>query len=237
VGAGELSQGFLPQLAGRRIGETFELEQAVPDTYRQAELRGKTALMRVTLQMLKTRQLPTLDDAFAKGLGLQHVETLEQLRADVREELEKRDRERAEAEVTENLVKAALAKNDFEVPPALVERAIDLIIDSAQQRFARQGVDIGEVGLDMPRLRADLRERAVGQVKSALLLEAIADAEKLDPSEEEVQAEIARAATEAHEPLAKMQKEFSGGEGRRALWSKLREKKALALITSEAKVE
>ena len=133
-------------------------------------------------------------------------------------------------------MKAALARNDFEVPPALVERAIDGMIQGAAERFARQGLDIRHMGLDVPRLRADLRDQAMLQVKSALLLEAIADQEKIDVTDEDVQAELARTATELNMPLAKVQQQMRGGDSRAALSNKIREDKALAFLTSEAKL-
>lgn len=237
VGQGEFVDGFIPQLAGKRLGETIELDQAFPADYRAEALRGKVAHLSVTLRALKTRQLPPLDDDLAKDVGLEGVSTLEALRARIRADLEKREKRRAEAELKDALIKAALAKNDFEVPPALVERAIDGMIQGAAERFARQGLDIGKMGLDLPRLRADLRDQALLQVKGALLLEAISAAEKIEVTEEDVQAEVARTATELNLPLAKVQHELRGGEPLVALRNKIREDKALAFLTTEAKLD
>jgi trigger factor len=236
VGQGELVDGFLPQLVGKRLGEVVEIDQAFPVDYRVEGLRGKVGHFTVTLKGLKTRQVPSLDDELAKDLGIEGVETLEQLRARIRGDVEKRERRRSESELKEALVKAALARNDFEVPPALVERAIDAMIQGAADRFARQGLDIRQMGLDLPRLRADLREQALTQVKGALLLEAIADQEKIEATDEDVQAEIARTASELNMPLAKVQQQMRGGEARIALSNKIREDKALAFLTSEAKL-
>jgi trigger factor len=213
-----------------------EIDQAFPVDYRVEGLRGKVGHFAVTLKGLKTRQVPSLDDELAKDLGIEGVETLEQLRARIRGDLEKRERRRSESELKEALVKAALTRNDFEVPPALVERAIDAMIQGAADRFARQGLDIRQMGLDLPRLRADLREQALTQVKGALLLEAIADQEKIEATDEDVQAEIARTASELNMPLAKVQQQMRGEESRVALSNKIREDKALAFLTSEAKL-
>lgn len=234
VDPGEFLDGFLPQLAGKKLGETLELDQSFPEDYRVPQLRGKTAHFVVTLKGLKVRQLPALDDELAKDAGVEGAGTLEALRARLREDLEKREKRRSEAELRDALVKAALAKNDFEVPPALVERAIDAMIQGAADRFARQGLDFQQMGLDLPRIRADLREQALLQVKGALLLEAIADREKIEVTDDDVQAEIARTATELNLPLARVQQELRGGEGRRALQSRVREDKALAFLTSSA---
>ena len=236
VGPGELADGFVPQLARKRLGEMVEIDQAFPADHRVETLRGKAAHFSITLKGLKTRQVPGLDDDLAKDLGVPGVESLEALRARIRSDLEKRERRRAESELRDALVKAALARNDFEVPPALVERAIDGMIQGAAERFARQGVDLRQMGLDLPRLRADLREQALLQVKGALLLEAIADQEKIEVTEEDVQAELARTSTELGVPLAKVQQQMRGDEGRAALRGKIREDKALALLTSEAKL-
>ncbi len=236
VGPGELVDGFLPQLAGKKLGETIAVDQAFPADYRVESLRGKVAHFTITLKGLKTRQVPSLDDELAKDLGLEGIETLDALRARIRADIEKREQRRSESELRDALVKAALVKNDFEVPPALVERAIDGMIQGAADRFARQGVDIRQMGLDIPRLRADLRDQALLQVKSALLLEAIADQEKVEVTDEDVQAELARTATELKMPLAKVQQQMRGSEARAALRNKIREDKALALLTSEAKL-
>jgi trigger factor len=237
VEQGEVVDGNFPQLAGKKLGEAVDVEFTFPPTYRDAELRGKTAKFHVTLKGLKTRHVPSLDDDLAKDLGAEGISTLEELKARIRADLAKREKRRADAELKDALVKAALAKNDFEVPAALVERAIDVMIQGAADRFARQGLDIRQMGLDVARVRADLRNQALLEVKGALLLEAIADAEKIEVSEEDVQAEIAKTASELNVPLAKVQQQMRSGEARAALRNKIREEKALAFLTSEANLK
>jgi trigger factor len=237
VAPGAISEGNLGLLAGKKLGETVELDEPFAEDHRNEALRGKVARMRVTLKALKERQLPALDDELAKSLGAEGVETLDQLRARIREDLEKREQRRAEVELKDGLVHAALAKNEFEVPPALVERAIDAMIEGAAERFARSGIDIRQLQLDQARMRADLREQALLQVRGRLLLEAIAEAEKIEVSEEEVQAELARIAGELGTSLAKLQQQMRGNDGREALRNKLREDKALALMTSAATIQ
>jgi trigger factor len=237
VAPGDFFEGNIPQLAGKRLGEVVVLEQAFPADWHEAEQRNQPARFEITLKSLKTRQLPALDDAFAKDVGVEGVETVDQLRARIREELERREKARADNELKDNLIKAALAKNDFEVPPSLVERAIDVMLQGAAARFARQGMDIRQMGLDFARLRGDLREQALLQVKGALLLEAIADAENIQPTDDEVQAEIARAAAEVKVPLAQLQKQMGTAEGKASIRARLREDRALALMTSEARLK
>jgi len=237
VAPGSVAEGNLGALAGKKLGDTVEIEEPFAADHRNEELRGKTAKMKVTLKALKTRQLPQIDDALAKSLGVEGVETLEQLRARIRADLEKREARRAENELRDGLVKAALAKNEFEVPPALVERAIDAMLEGAAERFARQGIDIRRLELDYARMRADLREQALLQVRGRLLLESIAETEKVDVTDEDLQAEITRIAGELGIPLAKAQQQMRGKEAREALRNKIREDKALAVLSSAATIQ
>ena len=236
VAPGSITDGSLGALAGRKLGETVEIDEIFPPDGRSEALRGKIAHMKVTLKALKTRQLPSLDDALAKSLGIEGVETLEALRGKIREDLERREKRRAETELKDNVVKAALAKNEFEVPPSMVERAVDTMIQGAAERFARSGIDIRQLGLDYGRMRADLRDQALFQVRGRLLLDAIADAEKIEVTDEDLQAEIARLSDDMGVPLAKVQQQMRGGDAREALHTKIREDKALALMTSAATI-
>jgi trigger factor len=236
VGSGSITEGNVGALTGKKLGETVEIDETFPPDSRSEALRGKTAHMKVTLKSLKTRQLPSLDDAFAKSLGAEGVETLDALRARIRADLEKRERRRAETELKDALVKAALEKNEFEVPPSMIERAVDVMIEGAAERFARSGIDIRQLGLDYGRMRADLRDQALLQVRGRLLLEAIADSEKIEVTDEDLQAEIARLADGMGAPLAKVQQQMRGEDARAALRFRVREEKALALMTSAATI-
>ena len=237
IGPGAVTEGNAEKLAGARVGQVVEFEEAFPADHRDPALRGKVARIKATLKALKAQKLPALDDAFAKEVGIEGIDTLEALRARIRSDLDRREKRRAEAELRDALLKAALAKNDFEVPPALVERAIDQMIEGTAERFARQGIDLRKLDMDMARLRADLREQALFQVRGALLLEAIAEAEKIEVTEEDVSAEIARIAEEMGVPLAKVQQQTRGKETREALRTRVREDRALALLTSTATVQ
>jgi trigger factor len=237
VTPGPIAEGNFELLKGKKLGETVEFDETFAADHRNEALRGKVAKMKATLKALHTRQLPALDDALAKQIGLEGIETLDQVRARIRTDLEKREARRAEAELRDALVKAALAKNEFEVPPAMVERAIDAMIEGAAERFARSGIDIRQLQLDYARMRADLREQALLQVRGRLLLEAIADAEKIEVSDEDLQAEVAHLAEEVGTPLAKVQQQMRGKEAREALKNKVREDKALALLSSAAMIK
>jgi trigger factor len=237
VQEGALEDGNFGHLEGKKVGEAVEFEHTFAADSRIEGIRGKTAKFTAHVRALKVRQAPVLDDEFAKQVGALGVETAEQLRARMRSDLEQREKQKSDAELKDALVKAALAKNDFEVPPALVERTIDSMIESTAERLARSGIDLRQLQLDLPRLRADLREKAVHQVRAALLLEAIAEAEKIEVGEEDLQKEIARIAEDHGVPLERAKKDFRGKEALLALNVRIREGKALAVLTDNATVK
>jgi trigger factor len=228
---GNFFAGEMAILAGRSVGEKFEFEQSFPADFRDPALAGKAGHFEIQLQSLRAQKIPPIDDAFAKEVGIEGIDTLPALRERMRADIEKREKRRIEAEERDALVKAALDKNDFEVPPALVERTIDAMVQSTAQRLARQGIDLGQLDLDLARIRADLREQAVLTVKAALLLEAIAESEKIEVDTQDEQAEIQRRADEMGVPPSRIQPK---GEGLAALRQRIREDKVVALLASNA---
>jgi trigger factor len=236
VAQGEISKGFLGALVGKALGDTIEFDEPFAEDHREPALRGKVAHMKVTLRGLRRREIPPLDDALAKEVGADGIETLEQLVNRVRGDLSAREVHRAEVDLRDALVRAALEKNSFEVPPALVERAIDAMLEGAAERFARQGIDVRKLELDFARMRADLREQALLQVRGALLLEAIADEEKIEVTDEDLQAEAVRIAEQVKAPLAAVQQQMRSERARATLMNRLREEKAFALLAKEATI-
>jgi len=237
VGQGKVEEGFIAALVGKKVGETAEFEEPFPADHRSEQLRGKVAHMKVVLKGLKVRQLAALDDGLAASVGIEGVATLDQLKARIRADLGKREAKRAEAELKDALIKAALEKNSFEVPPSMVERAIDAMLEGTMERFARMGVDVSQLDLDVARLRGDLREQAQLQVRGSLLLEAVAQAEQLQVTEEDLQAELTRMADELGVPVQKAQQQMRGKEARAALENRVREDKALAVLTQAAAIQ
>jgi len=233
---GKIEEGNIPQLVGKKVGETVEFDEPFAADHRNEQLRGKTTHMKVTLRGLRFRKLPELDDDFAKQVGVEGLETLEGLKGRIRADLEKREKRKTEADFKDALIKAALAKNDFEVPPSMVERTIDNMLESTVERFSRMGLDVAQLDLDVARLRGDLREQALLQVRGSLLLEAVADAEKIEVAAEDLQAELAKLADENGVPLNKVQQQMRSAEARAALQSRVREDKALSLLAESASV-
>jgi trigger factor len=111
------------------------------------------------------------------------------------------------------------------------------MLEGAAERFARQGLDIRQLGLDVARMRADLREQALLQVRGRLLLESIADTEKVEVTDEDLQAELTRLAAEMGVPLATAQQQMRSAQAKDALKIKVREDKALSVLSSAATIQ
>lgn len=233
VRPGELIQGSIAALEGVKVGESKDVDYAFPQDYQQEEVRGKTARFHITVKELKKQVLPELNDDFAKETG--GGQTLDELRAKIRSDLEKNRKAQVQQEERETLIKALLERNPFEVPRAMVERAIDSMLNGALQQMARQGIDPRQLNLDFNRLREDMRERAVQEVKGTLLFEAIAQKEGIQASDAEVDKRIEDLAIEANQPLAQVKKYFKGQDERLGLSLRLREEKTIEFLKGRAK--
>lgn len=236
VEEGTLLEGNAPMLEGIAVGETLETEVEFPPDYPVESLRGTTGTFSIVLNSLKRREIPELDDELAKDLG-GDAQTLEELKAEIRQRITRSEKQRVERENRDKILKALIAANELEVPKAMVERGIDSMIMGAAERFQRQGMDIRSMGLDLRKIREDLREEAASRVKSILLLEALAKQEGLEVGDEDTDAEIARMAAELEMPEPKVRAHFSADPSEQdALRERLLEEKTVALIEREAKV-
>ncbi len=232
IAPGELAESNIAALEGVKVGDTKEIDYAFPADYRVEDVKGKTARFKLALKGLKKRITPELNDEFAKETG--QGQTLDELKAKVRGDLEKTQRSRAEAEEREALIKALLERNPFEVPRSMVERAIDMMLENQLRSFARMGVDPRQLNLDFNRLREDMRETATREVKGSLLFEAIAQKEGIQASDEEVDKKIDELAAEANQAVATVRKYFKNPEERRGLSLRLREEKTIEFLKGRA---
>ena len=233
VAPGELVESNIGVLEGVKVGESKELDYTFPADYQVEELRGQTAHFKVLLKSLKIQVTPELNDDFAKEVG--GGNTLEELRQKVRTDLEASAKLQAQQEEREGLLNQLIEKNAFEVPKAMVERAVDYMLEGALRNIARSGIDPRQLGLDFNRLRGEMRERAVREVKGSLLLEAIAQKENVEATDADVDARIETMATENKQAGAQVRKQFRDADERRGLSLRLREEKTIELLKASAK--
>jgi trigger factor len=233
---GSMLENKAEGLLGAKIGETRELGVTFPADYAVEELRGKEARFQTVLKGLKKREVPALDDAFVQDLGetAGEAKTLAGLREKLKADMARQKRERAEGEQREKLLEALVAKNPVEAPPALVERNVDAMLQGMLEGFMRRGLDPRQLGLNLDRMRDELRQRALLEVKGYLLLEAIAEKEKLETTEADLDKHFEKMAAEMKQPAEKVRAAFRRQDSLESLKARLRQDKALAFLLDKA---
>jgi trigger factor len=233
VAPGEILDSKAQALEGARVGTTVELDSTFGDDYPVEQLRGKRAHFKVRLKALKAKVVPELNDDLAQEV--QAGKTLAELRAKVREDLEKAMAAKAAGEEREQIAQLLIERNPFEVPGVMVERASELMLDGALRAMARRGLDVRQMNLDVGKLLEEMRPRALGEVKAALLFEAIANQEKIEVADPEIEAKIEEIAKDSGQPMAKVKRHFGNPEERRTLVQRLREEKTVEFLKAGAK--
>jgi trigger factor len=232
LGAKANPPGFDEQLLGLEPGAQKTFAIHYPADYAVSEMADTDVTYTVTVKSLKRRVLPELDDEFAKDLG--EFDTLDALRARVREDLEHEARHAAEREVRADLMKQLAARLPFEVPASLVEREIDRRLEDFARRLMDQNIDPREAGIDWNAFRESQRDVAREAVASALVLDELARHEKLDATEDEVEREIARYAERTGRAPAAVRAGLEKEGGLSRIRHGLRREKAVDYAISKA---
>ena len=192
IGEDRMIPGWEENLVGMAIDETKGFDIGFPDDYRVEELRGKPAHFEVTLLDLRERLLPDVDDEFARSVG--EVDTVDELRTEVRDALERRGADEARHAYADRIIDFAASNASVELPEVMVANEIEIMRDELRNRLAAQRIGLDQylaLAKQTPEeLATELREPASRRVKVLLTLSAIAEKEGLDASPEEVQAEI-----------------------------------------------
>ena len=180
---------FTQHLNGTSAGDERTFDVSYPEDISDKRLAGKTFVYTVKVNGVKQKTLPELNDDFAKELG--EFTSLEQVRKQISDNMLAERKHDAEREAKDKLVAELVKRNDFEVPESLVDRQIDLRLERGLRALAAQGMKMEDLKkMDLPRLRAGQHDQAINDVKSSLLLERIADLEKIEVSDQEVNHEI-----------------------------------------------
>jgi trigger factor len=191
---------FSENLKGVSAGEEKTFDVAYAADANDQRLAGKTFSYTVRVQNIKQKSLPELNDDFAKSLGAE-FNTLDEVRGRIREGMEQERKHAAEHESKDKLVEELVKRNELEVPEALVERQIDIRLERGLRALASQGMPAEDIKkMDFNRLRVGQREQALSDVKAQLLLEKVADEEKIEVSDEDIQKEIEALALQAKQP-------------------------------------
>ena len=196
IGGKSTMAEFTENLRGASAGDDRRFDVHYPDDYSDKRLAGQTFTYAVKIQSIKQKSLPDLNDQFAKELG--EFTNVEDVRKRIREQLEAERKHAAEHEAKDKLVSELVKRNDLEVPEALVERQIDIRLERGLRALAAQGMKAEDMKkMDLNRLRAGQRDQALHEVKASLLLDKIAEEEKIEVSDAEIDREIEALATQS----------------------------------------
>ena len=220
---------FSANLRGASAGDTRQFEVAYPEDAQENRLAGQTFVYTVKIQAIKQKNLPQLNDEFAKELG--EFTSLDQVRKQIRENIGAERKQTAERESKDKLVAELVKRNDFQVPESLVERQIDLRLERGLRALAAQGMKMEDMKkMDLPRLRAGQHEQAVQDVKSALLLDRIAELEGINVGDDELNQELEALAAQTKQTSEAVRARLTQDGGLDRIRNRIRNEKTLEFL-------
>ncbi|MBU8684578.1 trigger factor [Bacillus haynesii] len=216
VGSGSFIPGFEDQLVGLEAGAEKDVEVTFPEEYHAEELAGKPAVFKVKIHEIKAKELPELDDEFAKDVD-EEVETLAELTEKTKKRLEEAKENEADAKLREELVVKAAENAEADIPQAMIDTELDRMMKEFEQRLQMQGMNLELYfqfsGQDENALKEQMKEDAEKRVKSNLTLEAIAKAENLQVTDEEVEEELSKMAEAYNMPVENIKQAIGSTDG------------------------
>ncbi|MBM6897030.1 trigger factor [Pseudoflavonifractor capillosus] len=232
LGSGSFVPGFEEQVIGMKAGEEKDLDITFPENY-TADLAGAAVVFKVKVNEVKERQEPTLDDEFAKDVS--EFDTLDEFKKDLKEKLKARRQEQAERDYEAAVIDALLANLVCDVPQAMIDYRADKMVEEQAMRMQQSGLNFQDylkyMGLTMDDVRAQAKTAAERTVRTALALDAVAKAEGIEVTQEELDAEVKRLAEQFHVTEEQVREVTNPDDMKQDLGSK----KALELVKASAK--
>ena len=189
IGSNTFIPGFEDQIIGMKIDEEKDVKVKFPEEYFSKELAGKDAVFKVKLHEIKKKELPELDDEFAKDVS--EFDTLKELKADIKSKKEKQNEEKAKYETQDAVIKALCEKTKVEIPSGMVEMEVENMLKDFEQRLAYQGLNLAQyfkmMGKTEEEVKKEYEPQAIEGIKSRLALEAVIKAEKIEATDKEVE--------------------------------------------------
>lgn len=235
IGSGAFIPGFEEKLVGAEIGKEVEVDVTFPEEYHAKELAGKPAVFKCTVKEIKVKELPELDDDFAQDVS--DFDTLEEYKADVRKKVEEKKAAEAKAKKEDAVIEKIIEGATMEVPDAMVETQAERMVDEFAQRLQMQGLSMDQylqfTGGNVQAMVEQSKPQALKRIQSRLVLEAVAAAENLTASDEELDAELGRMAEQYKMETEKLKEMFTE-EDLKGVREDLAIQKAVELITDAA---
>ncbi|HAU32229.1 MAG TPA: trigger factor [Desulfotomaculum sp.] len=237
IGSHAFIAGMEEGMIGMKQDETKDIEVTFPADYRKEDLAGKDAVFTVTVKEIKRKELAPIDDDFAKDVS--EFENLDELKANIRNKLEQASKTRSDAIFKQTLISKAVENSQMEIPDEMLQGRIDEMAEDIERNLWTQGVSIQDylsyTGSTVEEMRKQFSPEAEKSLKRTLVLEAIAKAEKLEPSEDEIEAEIEKIGREIGQSTEMIRKTVEE-KGRGKLVEQIRINKAIDFIISQAKI-
>lgn len=235
LGSGNFIPGYEEQVAGHTLEETFDVNVSFPADYHVKELAGKPAVFKTTIHKIQHIELPALDDDFAKDFT--EFDTFDEYKADVRAKIAKRHEDEADSAFESHVLDALIEKVEAEIPEAMFVAETENFVRDYDNRLRMQGLDLKTyfqyTGMDLEKLRAQMRPQAEKQVQLRLALEKIAELENLTATEEDIEGEINRIA-EAYQMKAEDVKKAVPAD---SIAEDMKVKKAMELVKEKAVIK
>ena len=192
IGSNTFIPGFEDQIIGMKLDEEKDIHVTFPEDYFSKDLAGKDAVFKVKLHEIKKKELPKIDDEFAKDVS--EFDTLEELKNSIKEKMQKQNEEKAKYETEDAAMEAVCADVEVEIPSGMIDSEIDQMVKNVEQRLQYQGLTLDQYyalsGKTESQMREEMKEQASKTVKNRLVLEAIIKEEDIKPDEKEVEEKL-----------------------------------------------
>ena len=237
IGSNSFIPGFEEQLVGAVIGEEKDVNVTFPEKYHAADLAGKPAVFKCTVKAIKVKELPELDDEFAKDVS--EFDTLAEYKEDIAKKLKERKEDVAKREKEDKVVDKIIENAEMDIPEPMVQSQISQLMNDFIRRMQAQGLSIDQyyqfTGLDQAKIQEQMRPQALKRIQSRLVLEKVAEVENIEISDEKVDEEIAKMA-EMYKMEADKLKEVMGDSEKEQIKKDLAVQEAVTLVAEAAKV-
>lgn len=236
IGSGQFIPGFEDQLIGANVGDEVEVKVTFPEEYHAPDLAGKKAVFKVTVNEIKRKELPELDDEFAEDVS--DFDTLAEYKDDIKAKIIERKEKAATTEKENAIIDKIIEDSKMEIPEAMIETQTRQIADDFAHRLQHQGLTLEQyfqfTGLTEAKLIEDMKPQAVKRIETRLVLEAIAKAEDIQVTDEEFETELSNMAAAYQMEVAQI-KEFMGENEKKQMKQDIAVQKAVDLVAKEAK--
>ena len=235
LGGPGVMQEFTENLTGVKADDTRTFKVDYPQDFNSAGLAGKSVEYVTEVTAVRQKELPELDDEWAKSLG-GDFDSVDTLRAKVREDLESRSKAESDRELRDDVLRKLLEAHQFEVPQSLVDEQTNYRLEGVARQMMGRGIDPRRPDLNWEAAREDVKAQAEADVRATMLLEKIAEAENITVSDEEVEAEIQSIATASQQPIEQVRAALTKNGGERSIAHRLRNRKALDVLVENARI-